>query len=72
MWKVDPSIKLIGVGQPRHASIAKHDPDQKVDWSEGMLEECADHMNYHLRAFLSRARAVDSRRSRDVIGTSAC
>jgi alpha-N-arabinofuranosidase len=33
MWKVDPAIQLIGVG-----SVG--------EWSEAMLSECADHMNY--------------------------
>ena len=45
MWKVDPSIKLIGSGQ-LGAINREYDPGEKRDWSRGMLEQCADHMNY--------------------------
>jgi alpha-N-arabinofuranosidase len=45
MWKVDPSIRLIGSGQLGTIN-REHDPGEKRDWSRGMLEQCADHMNY--------------------------
>ncbi len=45
MWEKDPSIKLIGVGSLGGFN-RRHDPDQKVGWTEGMLRDCADFMNY--------------------------
>ncbi len=45
MWDADPSIRLIGVGNLGGFN-RQHDPDQKVGWSEGMLRECADSMNF--------------------------
>ncbi len=33
IWKVDPSVKLVAVGNVG-------------DWSKTMLAECADHMNF--------------------------
>lgn len=44
MWKADPALQLIGSGQLGWRN-PKHDPDQRVGWSEGMLAECADRMN---------------------------
>jgi len=45
MWKVDPTLQLIGVGNFGEMN-AKNDPDQKYHWTEGMLRECAGYMNY--------------------------
>jgi alpha-N-arabinofuranosidase len=45
MWEVDSTIKLIGVGNLGGRN-PEHDPDQKVGWSEGMLQHCAASMNY--------------------------
>ncbi len=45
MWDVDSSIKLIGVGSLGEFN-RRHDPEQKVGWTEGMLQNCADFMNY--------------------------
>jgi alpha-N-arabinofuranosidase len=45
MWKVDSSLQLIGVGSFGEFN-RKNDPEQKVHWTEGMLRDCADHMNY--------------------------
>jgi alpha-N-arabinofuranosidase len=45
MWKVDPSLQLIGVGSFGEMN-SKNDPDQKYHWTEGMLRECANCMNY--------------------------
>jgi len=45
MWHVDPSLHLIGVGSFGEVN-SKNDPDQKYHWTEGMLRECADYMNY--------------------------
>jgi len=45
MWKVDPSVQLIGVGSFGEVN-SKNDPEQKYHWTEGMLRECADFMNY--------------------------
>jgi alpha-L-arabinofuranosidase len=45
MWNTDPSIELIGVGSLGEFN-RRHDPGQKVCWTEGMLRDCADHMNY--------------------------
>jgi alpha-N-arabinofuranosidase len=45
MWKADPTLQLIGSGQLGTIN-RRHDPDEKRGWSEGLLEECADHMNY--------------------------
>ncbi|WP_165230821.1 alpha-L-arabinofuranosidase C-terminal domain-containing protein [Aquisphaera insulae] len=44
MWRVDPSLKLIGSGQLGHKN-PKYDPDEKRGWSEGMLAECSSRMN---------------------------
>ncbi len=44
MWEVDEDLVLIGVGNLKGIN-AKHDPDQKVGWTEGMLRECAPFMN---------------------------
>jgi alpha-N-arabinofuranosidase len=46
MWKVDPSLKLSGVGDLETVPLS-FDPDrpaEKVTWSKGMLQQCADHM----------------------------
>ncbi len=43
MWAVDPSIKLIGVGAVGN-------------WSEGMLTQCADHMNLISEHFYCQER----------------
>ena len=40
MWKVDPSLKLIGVGSLGEFN-RRNDPEQKVGWTEGMLADCA-------------------------------
>ena len=48
MWKVDPSIKLVGVGD-LDTNNAEYDPETKKSgekWSHGMLSHCADRMNY--------------------------
>ncbi|MBN1509408.1 MAG: hypothetical protein JW955_21355 [Sedimentisphaerales bacterium] len=45
MWKVDPSLQLIGSGQLGTIN-REHDPSEKRGWSRGMLEQCAEHMNY--------------------------
>ncbi len=45
MWDVDPTIQLIGTGNLGGRN-PRHDPDQKVEWSEGMLRDCAASMNY--------------------------
>ncbi len=45
MWKVDPSLTLIGSGQLGTINT-RHDPDEKRGWSRGMLEKCAEHMDY--------------------------
>ena len=39
MLKADPSLKLVGVGD-------LGGPDARVRWSEGMLRQCANHMDY--------------------------
>jgi alpha-N-arabinofuranosidase len=44
MWSVDPTLKLVGVGELGRVN-RRHDPDEKRGWSEGMLEDCAEHMN---------------------------
>jgi alpha-N-arabinofuranosidase len=46
MWKVDPTLKLSGVGDLDTVPVTT-DPDrpaEKVPWSQGMLEHCADYM----------------------------
>jgi alpha-L-arabinofuranosidase len=45
MRDADPSIELIGVGE-LGGRDPEHDPDRKYGWSEAMLRECADHMDY--------------------------
>jgi alpha-N-arabinofuranosidase len=45
MWDADPSLQLIGVGSFGEIN-SKNDPEQKHHWTEGMLRECADYMNY--------------------------
>jgi alpha-N-arabinofuranosidase len=45
MWDVDPSIELIGVGNLGGFN-RQHDPGQEVGWSRGMLENCAEYMDY--------------------------
>jgi len=44
MRKVDPTIKLIGVGALGHFN-RQHDPRQPGGWSRVMLQRCADHMD---------------------------
>jgi len=48
MRKVDPKLILIGVGDLEQINAA-YDPDQakrNIGWSQGMLEACADNMNF--------------------------
>nr|UZM28263.1 alpha-L-arabinofuranosidase [uncultured bacterium] len=45
MRRADPSIELIGVGELGGKDKA-HDPGRKLGWSETMLRECADHMEF--------------------------
>jgi alpha-N-arabinofuranosidase len=45
MRGVDPSIKLVGVGDLGRIN-KKYDPNQKVGWSEGMLRGSRDSMDY--------------------------
>jgi alpha-N-arabinofuranosidase len=45
MWDVDSSLQLIGVGSLGEFN-RRHDPDQKVGWTEGMLRNSAEFMNY--------------------------
>lgn len=44
MRRVDPTIKLIGVGA-LNSRNPRHDPDEKSGWSRGMLQQCADSMD---------------------------
>lgn len=44
MWRVDPSLKLVGSGQLGFRN-PKYDPEEKRGWSEAMLEQCGSHMN---------------------------
>lgn len=47
MWQVDPSLVLTGVGDletvPKVLDTGY--PDRGIGWSQGMLENCADHMS---------------------------
>ncbi len=48
MWKVDPSIKLVAVGDLDTNNV-ENDPETKASgekWSHGMLANCADKMNF--------------------------
>jgi len=45
MRVVDPSIKVVGVGA-LNFKIEKHFPGEKRDWTTGMMEQCADSMNW--------------------------
>ena len=45
MWDADPSLQLIGVGSFGEIN-SKNDPEQKFHWTEGMLRECAENMNF--------------------------
>jgi alpha-N-arabinofuranosidase len=45
MREADSSIKLVGVGDLGRFN-RRHDPSQRVGWSEGMLRECSDTMDY--------------------------
>jgi len=44
MRAVDPGIQLIGVGNLGGFN-RRHDPEQEVGWSRGMLEQCSESMN---------------------------
>ena len=66
MWEKDPSVKLIGVGNLGGFN-RQHDPEQKVGWSEGMLRECADFMNYISEHFY-RGRTPWQPEKPDIIG----
>ncbi len=44
MRAVDPGVELVGVGDLERVNT-KHDPEQAVPWSQGMLEACAGHMS---------------------------
>jgi len=56
---VDPSIELIGVGDLGRVN-RKHDPSQELGWSEFMLRECSDLMDYISEHFYRRGRAPRS------------
>jgi alpha-N-arabinofuranosidase len=45
MHEVDSTIQLVGVGSLGEFN-RRHDPDQKVGWTEGMLAAAADSMDY--------------------------
>ncbi len=45
MKAVDPSIKTVAVGALGW-KIDKHFPDEKRDWTRGMMERCADSMDW--------------------------
>ncbi|MBN1854248.1 MAG: hypothetical protein JW829_16080, partial [Pirellulales bacterium] len=45
MVNADPSIKLIGVGN-LNGFNPRHDPDQKEGWTEVMLRDCGNLMDY--------------------------
>ncbi len=45
MWRVDDSLQLVGSGQLGTIN-RQYDPNEKRTWTEGMLRECADHMNW--------------------------
>jgi len=66
MWEADPSIKLIGVGSLGEFN-RRHDPDQKVGWTEGMLEHCAGYMDYISEHFY-RGRTPWQPEDPDVMG----
>jgi len=44
MWQVDRSLQLLGSGALGTIN-RQHDPNEKRTWSEGMLRECAEHLN---------------------------
>ncbi len=52
MWRVDDSLQLVGSGQLGTIN-RQYDPNEKRTWSEGMLRECADHMNLIAEHFYS-------------------
>ena len=48
MWKIDPAIQLSAVGDLDKINTA-NDPEQAksgITWSKGMLQDCADSMNF--------------------------
>ncbi|OGV64789.1 MAG: hypothetical protein A2283_03985 [Lentisphaerae bacterium RIFOXYA12_FULL_48_11] len=45
MRTIDPSIKVVGVGAIDF-KIEKHFPGEKRDWTTGMMEQCADSMDW--------------------------
>jgi alpha-N-arabinofuranosidase len=45
MLKADPNLELIGVGDLGRVN-RKNDPDEQRGWSRGMLQQCADSMDY--------------------------
>ncbi|MBP7053615.1 MAG: alpha-N-arabinofuranosidase [Phycisphaerae bacterium] len=66
MWKVDPSLQLIGVGSLGEFN-RRNDPEQKVGWTEGMLADCAAYMNYISEHFY-RGRTPWAPENPDIIG----
>ena len=66
MRKTDSSIQLVGVGSLREFN-RKHDPDQKVGWTEGMLQSCSDSMEYISEHFY-RGRTPWAPEKPDVVG----
>lgn len=46
MWKVDPSLSLVGVGDMETVPpiLDPGAPKRPIGWSQGMLENCADYM----------------------------
>ena len=66
MWKVDSSIKLIGVGSLGEFN-RRNDPEQKVGWTEGMLANCANDMNYISEHFY-RGRTPWSPEDPNIVG----
>jgi alpha-N-arabinofuranosidase len=59
MRAVDPSVVLIGSGQFGHRN-PRHDPDEKRGWTEGMLEECASHMDLISEHFYEGNQKADT------------
>ena len=69
MWAVDPSIKLIGVGSLGEFN-RRNDPEQKVGWTEGMLADCANLMNYISEHFY-RGRTPWAPEDPNIVGHAA-
>ncbi len=58
MWEADPELELVGSGALGRIN-RRFDPNEERGWTRGMLEQCADKMDYIAEHFYRGRRADD-------------